>query len=127
VFQRLCLLGTYNSSSYGDDLLSLPELGGIESNQIWNFIGKGAGQSSLVGSPSGDGYSLPQFRLHRGTEVRGWERGAGISGLALKWDLKARAAFSICFSVCHPSQQGVHLLGSQDQELQQKHQLQFCA
>jgi hypothetical protein len=31
------------------------------------------------------------------------------------------------FGVRHPSRKGVHLLGSQDQEPQQKHQQKFCA
>jgi hypothetical protein len=31
------------------------------------------------------------------------------------------------FGVCHPSQQGVHLLGSQDQEPQQKRRQNFRA
>jgi len=48
VFQRVVFVRPYNSSSYGDELLSIPELGGIGSNPIWNFIWKRAGKDSLV-------------------------------------------------------------------------------
>jgi hypothetical protein len=63
VFQKVAVVSPYNSISYGDDLLSLPELEGIGLREIWDFIDDRVGlitfQATLLSANCPSGRSEP--------------------------------------------------------------------